>query len=153
VNQVTILPDRLERLREICLALPETTEKVAWGDPTWRVRDRIFAMQKGNHQGGRPSLWLKGAVGAQAMLVESDPARFFVPPYVGHKGWIGVYLDGARIQWGMVRELITESYQLIAPARLTQSAAPGAPRHVEPSLQRRSRAKPRVGTRSRPSGG
>jgi hypothetical protein len=128
VNQLTIRPDRLERLRAICLALPETTEKVAWGDPTWRVRDRIFAMQKGNYESGRPSLWLKGAEGAQAMLVESDPVQFFVPPYVGHKGWIGLYLDPARIEWVMVRELITESYHLIAPARLTRNVAPSAPK-------------------------
>jgi predicted DNA-binding protein (MmcQ/YjbR family) len=138
VNKLTIVPERLQRLRALCLALPETTEKVAWGDPTWRVRDRIFAMQKGNHEGGRPSLWLKGAVGAQAMLVESDPVQFFVPPYVGHKGWVGLYLDGPRIQWGMVRELVTESYQLIAPARLTRNAAPSAPKKAGRTRRARS---------------
>ena len=58
MNPLTIRPERLEQLREICLALPETSEKLAWGDPTWRVRDKIFAMQKGNHEGGRPSVWL-----------------------------------------------------------------------------------------------
>jgi predicted DNA-binding protein (MmcQ/YjbR family) len=153
VNKLTIAPERLERLRAICLALPEAVEKVAWGDPTWRVRDRIFAMQKGNHEGGRPSLWLKGAVGAQAMLVESDPVQFFVPPYVGHKGWIGLYLDGARVQWGMVRELITESYQLIAPARLTRNAAPGAPLQVALSPPTRSSGpRARVRTRLKPGG-
>src|SRR5690606_27392243 len=59
MSPLTIAPDRLERLRAICLALPEATEKIAWGDPTWRVRDKIFAMQKGNYEGGRPSVWLK----------------------------------------------------------------------------------------------
>ncbi len=117
MNRLTIRPDRLERLRKICLALPGATEKVAWGDPTWRVGDRIFAMQKGNYEGGRPSVWLKAAAGAQAVLVDADPERFFVPGYVGHKGWIGIYLDGARVDWKMVRALIEESYRLVAPKR------------------------------------
>lgn len=86
MNPLTISAAHLARLRKICLALPEATEKVAWGDPTWRVRDKIFAMQKGNYDGGRPSLWLKAADGVQNVLVDSKPKRFFVPPYVG-LGW------------------------------------------------------------------
>ncbi|HEX2171419.1 MAG TPA: MmcQ/YjbR family DNA-binding protein [Dehalococcoidia bacterium] len=125
MNPSTIRPDRLDRLRLICLALPETTEKAAWGDPTWRVRDRIFAMQKGNYQGGRPSLWLKAPDGAQSMLVASDPDRFFVPGYVGHKGWISVYLDGPHIDWDELDELIRDSYRLIAPKRLAALLAAG----------------------------
>ncbi len=118
MNRLTVRDDRLARLREICLRLPETTEKVAWGDPTWRIRDRIFAMQKGNYEGGRPSVWLKAPEGAQSMLVDGDPKRFFVPPYVGHKGWVGIYLDGKRIDWVLLVDLIEESYRLIAPRRL-----------------------------------
>lgn len=118
MNPLTIRPERLERLRKVCLALPEATEKEAWGDPTWRVRDRIFAMQKGNFEGGRPSLWLKGAEGAQGLLVEADSQCFFVPPYVGAKGWVGIYLDTSRVDWSMLSELIQESYALIAPKRL-----------------------------------
>lgn len=118
MNELTIRPDRLARLRRICLALPEATEKIAWGDPTWRVRDRIFAMQKGNHEGGRPSIWLKAPGGAQAMLVEAAPDRFFVPPYVGNKGWIGLYLDGRRVDWNELAALVEQSYRLIAPKRL-----------------------------------
>ena len=117
-NQLTIRPDRLERLREICLALPEATEKQAWGDPTWRVRDRIFAMQKGNFPGGRPSVWCKAHYGAQASLVGSLPDRFFPPPYVGHKGWVGVYMDGRRVDWQELADLIEASYRLVAPKRL-----------------------------------
>ncbi len=98
VNHLTISPDRLSRLRELCLSLPEAVEKEAWGDPTWRVRDRIFAMQKGNCEGGRPSLWCKAPGGAQEVLVDSSAGRLFVPPYVGHKGWVGVYLDEA-VDW------------------------------------------------------
>ncbi len=124
LNRLTIRKDRLERLRKICLALPETTEKVTWGDPTWRIRNRIFAMQKGNYSGGRPSVWLKAPEGAQDVLVGLDPERFFVPPYVGHKGWIGVYLDGKRLDWAWASELIEESYSLIAPRRLAARLVP-----------------------------
>jgi predicted DNA-binding protein (MmcQ/YjbR family) len=115
-HHLTVGTARLSRLRRLCLALPEATEKETWGDPTWRVRDRIFAMQKGNVEGGRPSLWCKAPEGAQEALVGSD-ARFFVPPYVGHKGWVGVYLDGP-VDWGELSELIEDSYRLIAPKRL-----------------------------------
>lgn len=118
MNPLTIAADRLEKLRAICLALPEATEQIAWGDPTWRVRKRIFAMQKGNYEGGRPSVWLKVAGDGQAMLVESRPELCFVPPYVGHKGWVGVHMDVARIPWALVKELIEESYDLIARKRL-----------------------------------
>lgn len=117
MNELSIAPDRLERLRKICLALPEATEKEAWGDPTWRVRDKIFVMQKGNYDGGRPSIWLKAGPGAQEMLVDSKPNTFFVPPYVGHKGWVGVWMD-KRVPWGAVTELIVDSYRLTAPKRL-----------------------------------
>ena len=85
--------DPRTRLRAICLALPEAEERETWGDPTWRVRDRIFAMEKRGD--GRISVWLKAPPGAQDVLVTADPARFFVPPYVGHRGWIGVRLDAA----------------------------------------------------------
>lgn len=131
VNPLSIRPERLERLRKICLALPQATEKEAWGDPTWRVRDRIFAMQKGNFEGGRPSLWLKAADDAQALLVDAEPRCFFVPPYVGHKGWVGVYLDTSRVDWSMLSDLIRESYALIVPRRLASERAPqrqGRPR-------------------------
>ena len=117
-NQPTIQPKLLERLRQICLALPEAQEKETWGDPTWRVRDRIFAMQKGNFPGGRPSVWFKAHAGAQGALVGTAPERFFVPPYVGHKGWVGVYVDGRSVDWDELADLIEESYRLIAPKRL-----------------------------------
>lgn len=118
-NHLTIRPDRLERLRQICLALPESHEKEAWGDPTWRVRNRIFVMQKGNVGGSRSSVWLKAPDGTQGALV-AGPDRFFVPPYVGHKGWVGVYMDGRRVDWEGVADLIEESYRLIAPKRLLE---------------------------------
>ena len=75
-------------------------------------------MQKGNFPGGRPSVWLKAHDGAQVALVGSGPDRFFVPPYVGHKGWVGVYMDGRRVDWEELADLIEESYRLIAPKGL-----------------------------------
>ena len=75
-------------------------------------------MQKGNFEGGRPSVWLKAAEGAQGALVASDRDRFFVPPYVGHKGWVGVHLDRSPVDWDELADLVEESYRLIAPKRL-----------------------------------
>ncbi|GMG80869.1 MmcQ/YjbR family DNA-binding protein [Paralimibaculum aggregatum] len=108
------------RLRALCLALPEATEKTAWGAPTFRVRDRIFAMLKAGD--GHPSVWMKAPEGAQEVLVGADPARFFRPPYVGHRGWIGMRLDatpdGAAVDWDEVARLVRRSFALTAPKRL-----------------------------------
>jgi predicted DNA-binding protein (MmcQ/YjbR family) len=103
------------RLRSICLALPEATEKEAWGDPTFRVRDKIFAMEKRGD--GRVSIWCKAAPGSQAILVGADPALFFVPPYVGSKGWIGMRLD-TEPDWDEVATIVRRSYRLTAPKKL-----------------------------------
>ena len=107
--------DPLDRLRAICLALPEATERETWGDPTFRVRDKIFALPRGGD--GRLSLWCKAPPGMQDILVGADPARFFVPPYVGHHGWIGVRLDTAP-DWDEIADLVAESYRMTAPKRL-----------------------------------
>ena len=80
-----------DRLRAICLALPDATEIETGGDPTFRVRGKIFAMEKRGD--GRISVWCKAPPGSQMVLVGADPDRFFVPPYVGPKGWIGMRLD------------------------------------------------------------
>jgi predicted DNA-binding protein (MmcQ/YjbR family) len=106
----------IERLRAICLALPEAVEKETWGDPTFRVRDKIFAMEKRGD--GRASVWCKAPEGSQMVLVGADPERFFVPPYVGHKGWVGMRLD-TNPDWDEVAALVIRSYRLIAPKRLS----------------------------------
>lgn len=104
-----------DRLRTICLALPEAAEKETWGGPTFRVRDKIFAME--TRRDGCISVWCKAPEGSQMVLVGADPGRFFVPPYVGHKGWIGMRLDNAP-DWSEVAVLVRRSYRLIAPKRL-----------------------------------
>jgi predicted DNA-binding protein (MmcQ/YjbR family) len=105
----------LDHLRTICLALPEATEQGGVGDPSFKVRDKIFAMR--HLVNDRASMWCKAQPGAQDVLVGSEPERFFVPPYVGRYGWIGIWLDGG-IDWGEVADLVEESYRLTAPQRL-----------------------------------
>lgn len=110
----------LARLRKLCLALPEAHEVEAWGEPTFRVRNKLFAMyaDAGNHHGaGRAAVWCKAAPGNQALMVRAEPQRFFVPPYVGPSGWIGVYLDRSP-DWNEVADLLRDSYRLTAPKRL-----------------------------------
>ena len=88
----------LVRLRALCRALPETHEVEAWGAPTFRVRNKLFAMYAaaGNHHGdGRAAVWIKAPPGNQALMVRDAPDRFFVPAYVGPSGWVGVWLDGS----------------------------------------------------------
>jgi len=105
----------LERLRAICLALPETVEKETWEQPTFRVRDKIFAMAIA---GETPlSFWCKAPPGSQTILVGADPARFFVPPYVGHKGWVGMRLSRG-VDWREVTVMVERSYAMTAPKRL-----------------------------------
>ena len=113
-------PRPLARLRKLCLALPEAHEVEAWGEPTFRVRNKLFAMYaaSGNHHGaGRPAVWCKAAPGNQGLMVRAAPSRFFVPPYVGPSGWIGIWLDRSP-DWSEIGELIEDSYRLIAPKRL-----------------------------------
>jgi len=107
----------LERLRRICLALPETSEKVSHGEPTFWVGGRMFATFD-NHHHGAPHLgvWLAMPLGAQEALVYQDPKRFFVPPYVGVRGWVGVRLDG-RPSWKTVEKVVREAYKFIHPPR------------------------------------
>jgi hypothetical protein len=102
----------LDRLRAICLALPEAAEKPTWDIPTFRIRDKIFAMA---HDPG--AVWCKAPRGVQAILIGAAPDRFFVPPYVGHKGWIGIHLDHSP-DWDEVAALIGRSYRMTAPKRL-----------------------------------
>lgn len=108
--------DVLDRLRTICGALPEAAEvDGSVGSPVYKVRDKIFVMRHPHE--GRSSLWCKAPPGFQQTIVEAEPERFFVPPYVGHNGWIGIWLD-VDMDWGFVADLIEDSYRMTAPKRL-----------------------------------
>ena len=113
-------PNPLARLRRMCLAFPEAHEVEAWGAPTFRVRNKLFAMYaspEDHHGAGRPAVWCKAAPGNQELMIQMAPRRFFAPPYVGPSGWIGVWLDGT-VDWKELEELLRDSYRLIAPKRL-----------------------------------
>ena len=102
------------RLRGLCLALPEANEKISHGEPTWKAgKGKVFAMLD-NHHHGAPHLsaWLPAGLGAQEALIESDPKRFFRPPYVGHLGWVGVVLDTSP-NWTLVAWLVEQAYRLV----------------------------------------
>lgn len=107
------------RVREICTALPEAEERETWGAPTYRVRDKIFAMERDDVD-GRVAVWCKAPPGSQSVLVNADPDRFFAPPYVGPKGWVGMWLD-AKPDWKEVDALIRRSYRMTAPKKLSAS--------------------------------
>jgi hypothetical protein len=113
-------PRPLTRLRKLCLALPEAHEVEAWGEPTFRVRNKLFAMYADadtGHGNGRHAVWVKAAAGNQDLMVRAQPDRFFVPPYVGPSGWVGVWLDGA-VDWAELADLLRDAYRLTAPKRL-----------------------------------
>ena len=107
--------DALNRLRAICLALPEASEQGGVGNPTFKVRDKIFAMR--HLMDGRLSVWLKAPPGAQGALIHTSPEMFFRPPYVGQHGWVGAWLD-ADLDWEQLADLIEDSYRMTAPKRL-----------------------------------
>ncbi len=110
----------VDQLRSICLSLPEAHEVEAWGEPTFRVKNKMFAMYASSdthHGGGRPSVWVKSTLVNQDLLVRWQPARYFVPPYVGPSGWIGIYLD-KRPSWKTIADILRDAYLLILPRKL-----------------------------------
>lgn len=107
----------LALVRRICLALPDTIEKVAWGAPTFRVHGRQFAMFLNNHHGdGKIALWCAAPPGVQQDLVAADPKHFYVPPYVGVGGWVGMRLD-TKLGKGAIAAIIGQAYRMIAEKR------------------------------------
>jgi hypothetical protein len=119
----------LKRLRTICLALPETSERLSHGAPTFFVRGkRAFLMVMTDHHGdGRFAIWCAAPDGLQKMLVEADPDRFFVPPYVGHRGWLGARLDRG-LDWDELAGIAEDAYAEAAPAKLVEVARSGGER-------------------------
>ena len=111
----------LLRLRKACLALPEAHEVEAWSAPTFRVRNKMFAMYASaetHHGDGRPAVWIKATFTNQQLMIHDTPDRFFKPPYMGPSGWIGVWLD-ASPDWTAVAELLRDGYGQVAPKRLS----------------------------------
>jgi predicted DNA-binding protein (MmcQ/YjbR family) len=117
-------PPRLTRLTRICLALPEAELQRMGDHASYRVRKKVFAYFLDNHHGdGIVALCCKVAPGENADLAAHDPARFYLPAYIGPRGWVALRLDTGRIDWGEVAELVADSYRLVAPKRLAAGLA------------------------------
>jgi hypothetical protein len=110
--------DPLTKLRKLCLALPETSERLSHGEPTWFVRaKKTFVNYANHHHDERLAFWCAAPEGMQESLVAAAPERFFRPPYVGVRGWLGVYLD-VPVDWDEIAVLVEEAYLVVAPKRL-----------------------------------
>jgi hypothetical protein len=109
----------LGRLRQLCLALPETSERPSHGAPSFFVREKkCFVMLLDNHHDdGRFAIWCAAPPGNQELLVQADPDRFFRPPYVGHRGWLGVMLHG-KVDWDEVAGIVEDAFATVAPKQL-----------------------------------
>lgn len=113
----------LDRLRALCLALPETSERPSHGAPSFFVRDRkCFLMLLDDHHGdGRFAIWCAAPPGNQELLVGANPAKFFRPPYVGHRGWLGVLLNDG-VDWDELAGIVEDAFCEVAPTRLVEAA-------------------------------
>jgi hypothetical protein len=112
--------DTLTRLRAICTSLPDVTERPSHSAPTWFVRDKssfVTYWGDGHHGNQFPHMWCAAPPGAQAESIEAEPERFFRPPYVGGRGWLGVRLDGP-IDWDEMAQICEEAYRVVAPKKL-----------------------------------
>jgi len=119
VTQRPTSPETMDRLRAICLALPEVEERMSHGEPTFFVRGKkSFLMSSDHHHDDRLGFWCAAPAGVQEELVETEPTRFFRPPYVGGRGWLGVYLDVADIDWDEITAIARDAYRVVAPAKL-----------------------------------
>jgi hypothetical protein len=107
----------LDRVRALCLSLPETSERLSHGAPTWWAGRKTFVTYHDDHHGdGRLAIWCAAPQGAQDALVRGEPEHYFVPPYVGHRGWIGVRLDRG-LEWNEVAGAIEEAWLEVAPPK------------------------------------
>lgn len=114
----------LRRLRRICASLPETTEKLSHGEPTFFVRKKVYAMFANNHHNdGHIAVWIPAAPGFQASLIRAWPEKFFRPPYVGVRGWVGIEL--ANIDDEELASHLREAWSLVAPKKLRSPAHKG----------------------------
>jgi hypothetical protein len=116
----------LQRIRRMCLALPETSERVSHGAPTFFIREKrsFVTFQDDHHGDGRLAIWAAAPPGMQAMLVDGAPEGYFVPPYVGHMGWVGVHLDHG-LDWDEIAGVVEDAWLTRAPKRLADSLRQG----------------------------
>jgi len=112
-------PATTARVRALALALPAVEERLSHGEAAWFVRGRSFATMSDHHHDDRLAVWLAAPGGRQESLIETDPERFFRPPYVGHRGWVGAYLDVPGVDWDELAGLVGEAHGLIAAPRRT----------------------------------
>jgi predicted DNA-binding protein (MmcQ/YjbR family) len=143
----------IKKLRAVCLALGEVFEKEAWGECTFRVvNGPMFAMTDNNHhQSGHVAVWVKAPAMAQEILISSDSKRFFKPPYMGHKGWVGVRLD-SKPDWEQLTAILKDGYEMSLPVKKAARAASRSRRVVSPVSKARQSMKPpsaKVGDRLR----
>ena len=125
--------DIYQAVRESCLWLPEAEEFVSHGSPNFRVRGKTFATYAVNHHGdGRVALWLNAMPGSQELLTRAEPDHFFVPPYVGPRGWLGVILDRG-IDWNRIPALVREAYEKVAPGALLARVGKTMPKIKPPA--------------------
>ena len=112
-------PSPLARVRKICLSLPETTERASHGAPSFFIRDKVCFVNymDDHHDDGRLALWCASPPGMREGLVKAEPEHYFVPPYVGVRGWIGVRLDRG-IDWDDVERVMREAYLAVAPKKI-----------------------------------
>jgi hypothetical protein len=122
VGEGAVAVEALARLRLICRALPEVQERPSHGEPAWFVRGkRLFVTFADRHHDARVACWCAAAPGVQAALASQRPEHYFRPPYVGHRGWLGIYLD-VDVDWDEVEALVYEAYVAVAPAGLAAAA-------------------------------
>jgi hypothetical protein len=139
-----------DTVREVCLSFPETEEMISHGSPDFRVRGKTFASYVVNHHGdGRVGLWLNAPAGSQDHYLKTEPKFFFVPPYVGVRGWLGVHLNKG-LPWQRVASLVRQAYEKVAPRSLVSTVGatvkikstpkPLAPHEIEPLKSPRAKA-------------
>ena len=107
----------MKKLREICLALPETSERLSHGEPTWFIgAKKVFVTYADHHHDDRVGFWCAAPADVQEQLVGEEPESFFRPPYVGHRGWLGVYLD-VPVDWDEIADIVEQAYRTVASRR------------------------------------
>ena len=129
------------RLRKVALALPDAHEVKAWGAPTFRVKNKLFAMfSDGHYSEGRPGVWIKMTKVNQELMVRDRPDLYFAPPYVGPSGWVGAWLD-KKPDWDEIAALLADAWRSIAPKRTLKALASGEPPAPPPRRATKPRSK------------